>query len=172
MRFKPTLRAAAFSDAECLTALGIQVWLHTYATQGIRLNIARCALREFTPEYFRSVIRDPECHLTVAERNDHLLGYALTKMGDVCPGRRYPSTELVSLYVQEHFAGLGIGTSLLRQSESIAERRDDAVWLTVNAQNARAIAFYRQRGYQEIGEDYFELENERHVNYVFVQPSA
>jgi hypothetical protein len=44
MLFEPTLRNAVVSDAESLSALGIQVWLHTYATQGVRANIAKYVL--------------------------------------------------------------------------------------------------------------------------------
>jgi ribosomal protein S18 acetylase RimI-like enzyme len=170
MLFEPTLRSAVVSDAESLSALGIQVWLHTYATQGVRANIAQYVLAEFTPEYFRATIGGSDNHLVVAEHCNNLLGYSLVKMDNICPGRQHPSAELDSLYIQEHFTGLGVGTKLLYESEKIAERHGEKLWLTVNAENKRGIAFYRQREYQEVGVDYFDLDSERHKNYVFIQP--
>lgn len=44
-----TLRAARPGDAESLSVLAVQVWLHTYAAQGVTATMASYLLREFSP---------------------------------------------------------------------------------------------------------------------------
>lgn len=47
------------TDAANLAALSIEVWLHTYARDGIRQAFSDYVLREFTAERFAAHIADP-----------------------------------------------------------------------------------------------------------------
>ncbi len=170
MRLELELRPADEADAHCLAALAIQVWLHTYAYQGIRASIADYVLSEFAPKRFLETIRSSQSRIVVAERSGHLVGYSRLQTGNKCPSDVDAQVELVNLYVQVHFTRAGVGTRLLRESEQIArEIFGSSLWLTVNANNKDAVAFYRSQKYREIGIDYFELKGERHMNYVLVQ---
>ena len=79
---------------------------------------------------------------------------------------------MASLYVLKDFSGLGVGTKLLRESEKMAERVGDKLWLSVNVENSRGVEFYDRRGYHKIGETYFHLDDGRYRNYVLVRISA
>lgn len=174
MRLEPTIREGAAADAECLAALAIQVWLHTYATEGMRSAIAHYVLSEFTAQKFTHVLADKASQLLVAELNQHLIGYGLVKFGVVCPTRGNWSVELATLYVQEHFARAGVGSALLARCRNrVRERTGSAdVWLTVNARNASAIAFYRKHGFLQAGIAPFQFGGEVHENYVFLAADA
>lgn len=161
------LRSAIDSDASSLAALAIQVWLHTYATQGIRSAGADYVLAEFTAENFKAHIANPSEELWVAESNQLLIGYALLKFGAQCPIAVKTQIQLATLYVQAHFIGQGIGAALLAHCHNRLPA-DETLWLMANAQNARAIAFYKQHGYTQAGLTYFELSGERHENVVLV----
>ncbi|KNX78269.1 hypothetical protein DA83_24315 [Pseudomonas sp. 250J] len=67
-----TLRKALPQDALCLAALGIQVFLDTYATEGIRDAIAQEALDAFSPDNLSKVIARPDTFITLAEIDGHL----------------------------------------------------------------------------------------------------
>lgn len=78
-----------------------------------------------------------------------------------------------TLYVQEHFIGQGIGRELLQSAEAQARNCSASpLWLTVNAKNARAIAFYDRQGYFRVGTTYFVLGQGRHENHVLVGSNA
>ena len=112
------LRKAVIGDAECIAILGATVWIDTYAAHGIRRDIGRYLRAEFSVDRIAMLISDATSHLVVAERDSHILGYAHTIQGAVCPASAGHRTELVNLYVLEAFTGSGIGTQLLRESES------------------------------------------------------
>ena len=160
-------------DAENLTALAIQVWLHTYATQGISSTISSYVLSEFTPKRFAALLSEPTSALFVAEKDDNLLGYAVVKGDTPCPVRSASKSELATLYVQGPFMGKGVGALLLKQAERWAmERAGTSVWLKTNPQNSRAIAFYAKHGYTKVGITFFELGGEKYKNLVLVGRDA
>lgn len=173
MPIKPAIRHAIPADAERLAALAMQVWLHTYATDGISTVIARYVLAQFSAAKFAAILMQAHSAVLVAEVNAHAVGYALVNVGVACPSGS-PFVEVASLYVQVHFAGQGIGSALLRECQQLAQQRTGsaAIWLTVNAKNYPAIAFYKKHGLAQTGTAYFELGGEKHENHVLVSTSV
>lgn len=172
MRPELVVRPGRPGDAARLAALATQVFLHTYATQGISSAISDHVLSEFTPQKFTAWLGSETTRIVAAEEGAHLVGYARIDFGAVCPERSASTAELATLYVQEHFAGQGVGSALLARAEAlVGQRTGQPLWLTVYAQNASAIAFYAARGYSTIGTAWFLLGGERHENHVLVAPS-
>ena len=169
VRRSPGIRVGRSEDASRLAVLATQVWLHTYATEGISRDIAEYVLRELTPEKYGALLIDPACHVVVAEQAKNLVGLAVVRFGVPCPAGNNSAAELQTLYVQEHFVGRGIGKLLLEAAESKARRHTNtALWLSVNAKNAAAIAFYAHQGYAKVGTTFFVLGEGRHENHVLV----
>lgn len=167
------VRQGHLDDAQGLAVLATQVWLHTYATEGVSSVIASYVLSEFTPQKFETRLADAASIVLVAEIDKNLVGYAITTDGVSCPARTSAKVELATLYVQEHLVGKGVGSSLLRQAELWARQRaDSSLWLTVNSKNARAKMFYATHGYTERGVTFFKLGHEDHENLVLVGPDA
>lgn len=166
-----SFRAAVPADALCLSVLGTQVFLDTYATQGIRPAIAREVVEHFSVETVAGLLASPSITILVAEQAGHLIGFAqLTR------GSRHelvscePAVELNRLYVQEPFTSMGVGRALLRQAEELAAAQGArAFWLTAWVGNPRALAFYARNGYQEVGAASYVYENEEYETRVFVK---
>ncbi|GCL65304.1 GNAT family N-acetyltransferase [Pseudaquabacterium pictum] len=167
-----SLRPATADDALCLGVLAMQVFLDTYATDGIRPEIAREALGSYAPATYQRLLQAPEVAILVAERQGHLLGFAQLTLG-----ARHPlvdstaPAELDRLYVQEPFTGHGLGRALLHAAERESARRGASLlWLTPWVHNARARHFYAREGYADIGTTWFEFEGERHENRLLTRP--
>ena len=167
----PSIRQATAADALNLAALAIQVWLHTYATGGIRSALSGYVLSEYTEAHFLGLLADPGHLLLLAEVDHHLVGYADLAFASPCatePGLR---TELATLYIQEHFTGQGIGGRLMSACARHARERCGSpdFWLSVYHLNERAITFYRKHGLEERGSFFFEFGGERHKNFIFLK---
>ncbi len=146
----------------------MQVFLDTYATQGIRLAIAREVLANYSEQAFLHHLARPNTRLVVAEAAGHLVGFAQVTLGAshelAPPGAQ---SELLRLYVQEPYTGEGVGTRLLREAEVLAaEANSTVLWLTPWVHNHRALAFYGRRGYQDHGLTHYVFEGESHENRV------
>ena len=167
-----TLRPAEPGDALCLGVLAMQVFLDTYAADGIRPAIAREALASYAPAVYQQLLQAPSVSILVAERQGHLVGFA-----QVTLGTRHPlvqatvPAELDRLYVQGPFTGQGLGRTLLHAAERDAARRGASLlWLTPWVHNARALHFYAREGYVDVGPTWFEFDAERHENRVLMRP--
>ena len=166
-----SLRAAAPEDALCLSVLAMQVFLDTYATQGIRPAIAREVLAACSESVFLDAAMQPQTRLVVAEVQGHLVGFAQVSLGAshaLAPAGA--PAELFKLYVQEPFTAARVGTRLLARAEQLAQEAGAAVmWLTPWVHNYRALGFYGRRGYEDLGLTYFAFEGESHENRVYAK---
>ncbi len=168
------LRKAVPADALCLSVLAMQVYLDTYAREGIRPAIARDVLSSYTEQVFSEAIADSQTRFCVAGVGDHLVGFAQVTLGarhQLAPGDSH--AELLRLYVQEPLTGQGLGTRLLAEAEQLARKAEASVlWLTPWVHNHRALAFYSKRGYQDFGLTHFVIEAEAHENRVYAKNIA
>ncbi len=163
------VRDAQPEDAPRLAVLAVQVWMHTYATQGVSSVIADYVLAELTPQAFAAKLGNPAISILVAEREGHLLGLAVIQSGAVGVNVLAATVELTTLYVQAHCKGQGIGSRLLNEARTLAAAHaGSGLWLTVNAQNTAAIDFYNHHNFQRVGTVDFILGGVAHPNLVML----
>jgi len=162
------MRLATPSDANNLSALATQVFLHTYGTEGVTDDLSAFVLREFAPDAFLHAIGDTSRAIVVEESDGALVAFSELAFGEPCPDDRGATTEVTRFYVQEHFARTGIGTRLLSASVQLARSRTGSacLWLSVYAGNPAALAFYRSQGFEQVGTCWFDLGTASHENHV------
>ena len=81
-------RVAEPADALCVGVLATQVFLDTYATDGLRPDLAREALNNYDPTVFEARIRDSSSHFLLAERVGHLVAFSECSLPPRLPCRR------------------------------------------------------------------------------------
>jgi len=156
------IRNAIEIDALNLAALSIQVWLHSYATCGLRHEISKYVMSTFTEQYFTVLLNSPRHRILVFIENNHLIGYILVDLQSVWEDKLH-GYEIEKLYVQEHFQGRGIGKALLSE---VTIRYGSTFWLSTWIHNEKALGFYYHLGFVDIGCKNFEFEGESHKNRV------
>jgi len=163
------IRGAVPRDALCIGVIGMQVFLDTYATEGIRESIAREVLESFSPDVISKLLIQPDIALFVAQMNGHLIGFAQIAMQASHELICTPNVaELQRLYVQERFTGKGIGYRLLQEAEKHAQLGGASMlWATVWAGNERALDFYPRQAYEHLGSPSYVFQNETHKNLLF-----
>lgn len=162
-------RVAQPADALCIGVLAIQVFLDTYATDGIRPDLAREAMQTYDPSVFDALIRIPSREFLLAERNGHLCAFC--EYGDSAQPPQpalTAGTELFRLYVGRHSQRQGIGVALLRRAEAYAAGLGKPfLWLTAWSGNANARAFYLAQGYADVGTAEHVFEGRAYENRVY-----
>jgi diamine N-acetyltransferase len=165
------IRSGTPDDALCISALATQTFLDTYATEGIRPDLAREVFSLCSVAAFAAHLNEAQTVFLLAEHNGHLLGFAqlstaISKAGNTA----HTGCELVRLYVQPNQKRRGIGRALMQAAaERSRAARADSVWLTAWAENHRARAFYAAIGYQDVGELPYVWEDQSYENRVFVR---
>ncbi|MRI34028.1 N-acetyltransferase [Endozoicomonas sp. OPT23] len=162
------IRKATKEDAANIAALSIQVWLHTYATDGVRDKISNYVLKAFSVEAIEDNIASENEHYFLFTDGEHLLGYTLLNSSVDLSSSDVDLVEMSRLYVQEHHHGKGIGSQLINKAmEWCSENNKAGLWLTVYHKNLRAIRFYQHHGFVHDSDTWFELDDERHVNHIY-----
>ncbi|MCG7534264.1 GNAT family N-acetyltransferase [Pseudoalteromonas sp. OOF1S-7] len=145
------IRTANSLDCQKLAVLAAQVWLDTYATDGIRPDYAEYANSTFTTAYFQSLLKHSDYRLLVCEQADMLQGFVLVNLAAQyqTPDNGY---EIDKLYVHRSFQGKGAGRALLSR---VASHYGTPMWLYTWTENT-ANQFYRRLGAKQIGTLSFE----------------
>lgn len=168
-----TLRTATPADAASLAAVSIEVWVGTYLRQGVGSTFAEYVLAEYTAERMLAHIVDPTQIVVVSENADGPDGYVRVALDAVPPLAACEGAEIATLYVQPRHHGRGIGHALLAKVLARCRARGtDAVWLTVNAENASAIGFYRRLGFRTIGRTQFVIDGISYPNDVLARDTT
>ncbi len=163
-----TLRKPNLSDAPSIAAISIEVWIGTYLKFGVSPFFANYALNEFTSRKTEAFISDPTQFVLVSENTEGIDGFIRVSSGSIAPISGCSEMEISTFYVQPRHHGKGIGKRLLNAALVYAREKEvESVWLTTNAENTPAIAFYLAQGFTQIGETYFRLEDEAYLNNVY-----
>lgn len=162
------LRRGEPADAATIAALALQVFLDTYATEGVRPDLAREAFRAYSEQAFLPRLRDPDRSFVLAGTPAGLLGFAeLHASVREAPIAGFSGCELVRLYVQPRAQRSGLGTALLQHAQALALAAGAShLWLTVWVGNERARAFYQAKGYTDVGATVHAFEGRTYENRV------
>lgn len=166
--FGMTLRMANHSDAPSIAAISIEVWMGTYLKKGVNAIFANYALEEFTVHKVSNLINDPAQFILVSQNEDGIDGFIRVSFRSPAPVRGCSDIEISTFYVQPRHQRKGIGKRLL--SAALEHCRDtfvESVWLTTNAENDPAIAFYLAQGFEHIGETNFYIDDKGYLNNVY-----
>ncbi len=159
------IRRGKKEDSLDLAALSIQVWLHTYAKDGLRRGISSYPLDTFTEQYFNEMSQNQDYCLLVCIENNHLIGFIAANLKSYWQDRAN-GYEIEIFYIQEYFQRRGFGRCLLT---ALVDRCGTPFWLSTWIYNENAIKFYRRMGFVDGGHKYFYLAGEAHKNLVLIQ---
>ncbi|WP_320198318.1 GNAT family N-acetyltransferase [Agrobacterium sp. rho-13.3] len=163
-------RHALIRDASSLAAISMEVWIGTYLRNGVNKFFADYALSEFTTAKFEAIIANDRENIIVSENDDGIDGFVRIAFDSPAPIPGCSATEIKTLYLQPRHHGRGIGKGLLNEGVNrCADRKADAVWLTVNAQNASAIRFYAAQKFETIGRTHFRIGDQTYPNEVMLR---
>lgn len=166
MKSEILFRKAKKEDALQLSILFKQVYMKTYAVEGITHEFANFVSQKFSVEAIKNTI-EKENSMIVATYKDNPVGVAEIVYDSTCPIRNIISPELGKLYVLDWFFGKGIGNGLIASVETeLKNKGHNEYWLWVYIKNNRAISFYEKQQFVVIGNAFFDMEMHSYENKV------
>lgn len=147
----PIVRIATHDDARSIAALGLCVWIDTYAFEGVTDDFASHVFAQFSQAQIEASTASES--VVIAEVSGKLVGYAVLI-------RRDGEIEIDNFYVLPKLQGRGIGKQIVSYISGTCSR----VWLACWDQNTSAIQFYKSLGFTECGESQFDLKGAKYRN--------
>lgn len=148
-------RDAVESDAAALAAFAAQSFCDTFAHLYPPEDLAAFLEAKYGEAIQRAEIADPLFRYRLAFLAERIVGYCL--MGALDIDVDDPAAlELHRLYVDRDLKGAGLAQTLMQDALEWARKKGArAFYLSVWENNLRAQAFYRQFGFEHVGEHKF-----------------
>lgn len=157
------IRRATPADNALLAEVGAETFYDTFAANNTPTDIAAYLAASFSPDKQAQELAHPTHRFLIAEIDTAVVGYACLKFvpaPSAVAGRK--PMEIARLYARKAWIGKGIGAQLMNACLADARREGcDVIWLGVWERNTAAIAFYRKAGFVEVGEQGFQLGEDR-----------
>ncbi len=163
-----TLRLAYLADAPSLAVLAERTFRDAFDARNSPENMNLHCAKVFGPEIQQHEIGDRGLVTTIAESDGEMIGYSQLRLlhahASVVAER---PAELNRIYVAAEWHGRGVGRDLVQNALDTAVRAGcDCLWLGVWEHNPKAMAFYRQFGFEIVGTHAFMLGQERQRDLV------
>jgi ribosomal protein S18 acetylase RimI-like enzyme len=163
-------RQASSEDALCLSVLASQVFLDTYATNGVNLDLAKEVSSVLSKESFLNRLERDTVELFVATHAGYMVGFLDLDLVSRCPDAAVSGVEILRLYVQQPFQRRTVGRTLMTLAEErVRSAGHKAIWLTAWVGNLRARDFYRTLGYKDVGVTQYVIEGQEYENRILVK---
>ena len=170
------IRIAGPADAQRLSALGWETFLHTFV-HGFALPYSPADLQAFhaasyAPERFAAALADPARRAWIAERDGDAVGFATAgPCGLPHPDATAAHGELHRLYVLPDEKGAGLAARLMDAVLAWLERDGPRpLWLGVWSGNHRAQRFYARYGFAKAGEYAYPVGETRDREFILHRP--
>lgn len=166
------IRQAEPGDHRRIASLGRETFRDSFAADNHPQDMADYLARSFSPEIQAAELAEPSSCFLIAEAGERAVGYARLVEAPAPPCITAPKPiKLERLYAQKSWHGCGVGAALMRACIAEARRRPcDGLWLGVWGKNDRAIRFYRQWGFLQMGTQTFVLGNDPQTDLVLWLP--
>jgi ribosomal protein S18 acetylase RimI-like enzyme len=184
------LRRATLDDAPALALVGAATFLEAFTWMLPGADIIAHCTKNHTAEAYRTALASPRTRITLAETiaSSAPVGYAMLATPDLPSFDVQPSDiELKRIYLLSRFRsrrtapvcdstgqpipGLSAGQALMdaaiADAQSLGCRR---LLLGTNADNQRAIGFYRRNNFADAGKRTFQVGNQRCCDLIMARP--
>lgn len=158
------IRRASRDEALYISLLGRVTFTETFGHLfGDNLNLLDYLDQTFSVEKIENSLQKTDNMFWIAFADRLPVGYAKLKLNSTV--EFLPTTnvcQLQKIYVLKDFLSMKIGHELQSQLiKKATELKFEKVWLSVLANNERAIGFYQKSGFEEVGKHVFKIGKER-----------
>ncbi len=171
-RMQITIRQAGVEDHERLSSLARETFVDSFAADNHPENMAAYLEKAFSPRIQATELAEPSSRFLIAEAGGKPVGYARLVEASTppCINAKKP-IQLSRLYACKRWIGSGVGAALMTACIVEATRRQcEGIWLGVWGKNTRAIRFYNQWGFVQMGTQPFVLGNDRQTDLILWRP--
>ncbi len=167
-----SVRQAGAADNHCLAILGRETFYDSFAADNQPQDMAAYLEQSFSPSIQAAELVEPSSCFLIAEAEGLPVGYARLVEGPAPPCIRTPKpVQIARLYARKPWIGRGVGAALMAACLAGARsRQGDGIWLGVWGRNTRALQFYGQWGFSEVGAQPFLLGNDRQTDLILWLP--
>lgn len=160
------IRPAQPADVQALAALARVTFYEAYDTLTRPSDLDAYTAEHYSLTQIARELADPRLAIWLGLHGEEAVGFlqlAVVAPPSEVKGRR--PLKLDRLYLRKSAWGLGLGRRFMElMLRTAAERGHDSVWLSVWEKNPRALRFYQNWGFIDIGWEIFPTGEDRSID--------
>jgi len=162
------VRPAGPDDNQNIATLACRTFADSFGAANHPRDMKNYLEQSFSPEIQAAELAEPSSCFLIAESGRLPVGYARLVESPAPPCvRAGRPVKLQRLYADKQWIGCGVGAALMRACIAIArQRKNDGIWLGVWGKNERALRFYRQWGFRQVGTQPFILGSDHQTDLI------
>lgn len=153
------------NDCQLLTDIGKTTFIESHGHSASQENIDLYVSEKYNSTVFKEELNLPKNIYYIIYHDKQPAGYSKIIFNTPHPNIKIENiTKLERLYLLEKFYSLKLGSKLLKFNIELSQQNNQAgMWLFVWKENDRAVNFYKNAGFEIIGNYDFKL-TETHSN--------
>jgi diamine N-acetyltransferase len=165
------IRRGAVSDAAELAAFAARTFAEAFGDDTGADDMQAHLAATYRPDLQARELADPAVTTLLALQDSRIVAYAQVRRNETPPPciTQPAAVELQRFYADRSLRGTGLTMRLMQHAlDAARELGGRHAWLGVWERNARAMAFYRKAGFDEIGFTHYVVGSDRQTDRVFI----
>lgn len=163
-----SIKKCTYEDLYTLQEVSRKTFIETFLDQNSPENMKAYLERAFNMEQLHRELSHPHSQFFMVYFNDDLAGYLKLNTEDAQTEEMgQASLEVERIYILSAFQKQRLGKFLLNQAIEMAEQQNkQEIWLGVWEENDNALAFYRAKGFKQVGSHSFFMGDEEQIDFI------
>ncbi len=165
------IQAATVANARLIADIGAKAFVESHSSSAAAADIESYVSTKLAVDVVEAELNDPENLFHLLYFQGQAVGYSKIMLHKSYPLIAATNvTKLERLYLLKEFYGFKLGLALFEFIIALSKNANQAgIWLFVWTGNERAMRFYRQAGFEIIGDGYFKIsETHANPNYIYL----
>ncbi len=167
------IRRGVVDDAAALAEFAARTFAEAFGAATAPADMAGHLAGTYRPDLQAAELADPDVVTLLAMRGERIVGYAQVRRNAAPPAcvDAPDPVEIQRFYADGSVRGTGLAAQLMHRAlQAAVELGGRHAWLGVWEHNARAIAFYRKAGFEEIGLTVYVVGSDAQTDRVLLAP--
>ncbi len=165
------IRRGVASDAAALAAFAARTFAEAFGDDTSTDDLQAHVAATYRADLQALELADPTVITLLALHDARIVAYAQVRLNEAPPScvTMSNAVELQRFYADRSVRGTGLTLRLMERAlDAARELGGRYAWLGVWERNARAMAFYRKAGFDEIGFTHYAVGSDRQTDRVFL----
>ncbi|MBK7903093.1 MAG: GNAT family N-acetyltransferase [Proteobacteria bacterium] len=165
------IRRGVVGDAAGLAAFAARTFAEAFGDATSADDLQAHAAATYRTDLQARELADPTVITLLALQDARIVAFAQVRLNDAPPPcvTMPDAVELQRFYADRSVRGTGLTSRLMELALDAARKLGGRyAWLGVWERNARAMAFYRKAGFDEIGFTHYMVGSDRQIDRVFL----
>lgn len=165
------IKKAALADLMLLQEISIETFTDTFKEQNTEEDLKQYLESAYHTNQLKKELANKNSAFFFLLDNKETVGYLKLNVEDAqTENIAENAMEIERIYIRSHHKRRGYGKILIEQAERLAQKeKKKVIWLGVWEENSAALAFYKDRGFDQTSSHSFFMGDDEQTDFILTK---